>query len=74
MTSLLLRKLIDLILLTIEARPSFQLDASSKHIHDLHDNASRKIALSNENYKEHTDLKRMFDDFGRRYDKKVCRF
>ncbi|RVW98899.1 Transposon Tf2-8 polyprotein [Vitis vinifera] len=38
-------------------------DAFSKHIHDLHEDVRRKIALSNENYKAQADLKRKCVDF-----------
>ena len=50
----------------MEAWPSVEANAFSKHIHDLHANVRRKIALSNENYKAHADLKRKFVDFKER--------
>ena len=60
---LLLRKPIDLVPLLMEAWPSVEAYAFSKHIHDLHVDVWRKIALSNENYNAHADLKRKFVDF-----------
>ena len=63
MIGLLLRKPIDLVPLSMEAWPSVEANAFSKHIHDLHADVRRKIALSNENYKAHADLKRKFVDF-----------
>ena len=47
----------------MEARPSGEVNAFSKHIHHIHDDVWRKIALNNENYKAHATLKRKFDDF-----------
>ena len=62
-TGLLLRKLIALVPLLMETLPNIEVDAFSKHIHDLHEEVWRKIAFSNENYKTHFDLKRKFVDF-----------
>ena len=62
-TGLLPRKPIDSVPLPMEARPSVEADAFSKHIRDLHEDVQRKIALSNENYKAQADLKRKFVDF-----------
>ena len=45
------------------ARPSVEANAFSKHINDIHDDDRRKIAISNENYKAHVDLKRKFAYF-----------
>ena len=47
----------------MQARPSVEANAFSKHINDIHDDDRRKIAISNENYKAHVDLKRKFADF-----------
>ena len=52
-TGLLPRKPIDLVPLAIEARPSVEVEAFSKHIQGLHDYVRWKISLSNENYKAH---------------------
>ena len=60
---LLPRKPINLVPLPIEARPSVEAEAFSKHIQDLHDDVRRKISLNNENYKVHADLKRKFVEF-----------
>ena len=57
------RKPIDFVPLLIEARPSVEAEAFSKHIQDLHDDVRWKISLSNENYKAHADLKRKFSEF-----------
>ena len=65
-TGLLLRKLIDLVPLLMETLPNIEVNAFSKHIHDLHEEVWRKIAFSNENYKTHFYLKRKFVDFKER--------
>ena len=65
-TGLLPRKPIDLVPLLMEAQPSIEADAFSKHIRDLHEDVQRKIALSNENYKAQADLKRKVADFKER--------
>ncbi|GFS36272.1 NAD(P)-binding Rossmann-fold superfamily protein [Actinidia rufa] len=60
---LLPRKPIDLVPLPIEARPSDEAEAFSKHICDIHDDVRRKIVISNESYKRHADLRRRFAEF-----------
>lgn len=62
-TGLLPRKPIDLVPLPIQARPSAKAEAFSQHIHDIHDEVRRKIAISNEGYKQHADLWRRFAEF-----------
>ena len=51
----------------MQARPSVEANAFSKHINDIHDDDRRKIAISNENYKAHVDLKRKFVDLKRKF-------
>ncbi|KAL3533257.1 hypothetical protein ACH5RR_006778 [Cinchona calisaya] len=45
------------------ARPSVEAEVFSKHILDIHNEVRRKIAINNEKYKSHADLKRKFADF-----------
>ncbi|PRQ21796.1 putative nucleotidyltransferase, Ribonuclease H [Rosa chinensis] len=57
-TGLLPRKPIDLIPLPLEARPSAEAEFFCSHIPNIHDDVRRRIALSNEGYKAHADLRR----------------
>ena len=57
------KKPIDLVPLPIASRPSVEAEAFSKHIHDIHDEVRRQIAVSNENYKSRADLRRRFAEF-----------
>ncbi|XP_071909815.1 uncharacterized protein [Coffea arabica] len=57
------RKPIDLLPLPVSARPSAEAEAFPKHILDIHDEVRRRIATSNERYKAHTDLKKIFAEF-----------
>ena len=57
-TSALPRKQVDLVPLPNTAHPSVEADAFAKHIHDIHDEIRRRIAMSNESYKTHADLRR----------------
>ncbi|KAF7142282.1 hypothetical protein RHSIM_Rhsim05G0121300 [Rhododendron simsii] len=45
------------------ARPSAKAEGFSQHIRDIHDDVRRKIAISNEIYKQHADLRRRFAEF-----------
>ena len=62
-TSALPRKPIDLVPLSNTAHPSVEADAFAKHICDIYDEIRRRIAMSNESYKTHADLKRQFAEF-----------
>ncbi|KAL3534894.1 hypothetical protein ACH5RR_003355 [Cinchona calisaya] len=48
------------------ARPSVEVEAFSKHILDIHDEIRRRIAINNEKYTSHEDLKRKFAEFQER--------
>lgn len=54
------RKPINLIPLLLRARPSAEVEAFRRHIHETYEDIRRKIALSNENYKVYADSKRRF--------------
>ncbi|KAF7144488.1 hypothetical protein RHSIM_Rhsim04G0004700 [Rhododendron simsii] len=58
-----LLKPIDLVPLPIQAHPSAEAEAFSQHIRDIHDDVRRKIAISNESYKQRADLRRRFAEF-----------
>ncbi|KAH7511695.1 hypothetical protein FEM48_Zijuj12G0007700 [Ziziphus jujuba var. spinosa] len=62
-TGMLPRKPIDLVPLPLAARPSAEAETFGRHIQEIHDDIRRKIALSNESYKAHADLKRKFAEF-----------
>ncbi|KAH7537757.1 hypothetical protein FEM48_Zijuj03G0126800 [Ziziphus jujuba var. spinosa] len=62
-TEMLPRKPIDLVPLPLVARPSAEAETFGRHIQEIHDDIRRKIALSNESYKAHADLKRKFAEF-----------
>ena len=63
MTGVLPRKPIDLVHLPNIARSSVEVDAFAKHICDIHDEIRRRIAMSNESYKTHADLRRWLVEF-----------
>lgn len=58
MTGILPKKPIDLVPLSLEARPSAEANAFVKHIRDRHEEVRRKIVLSNQSYKAHADFHR----------------
>ncbi|KAL6188925.1 hypothetical protein ACLB2K_040316 [Fragaria x ananassa] len=62
-SGLLPRKPIDLVPLPLAARPSVEAESFSSHIRHIHDDVRQKIALSNEGYKTHADLRRRFVEF-----------
>ena len=49
--------------LPLAAQPNVEAESFSSHIRDIHDDVRRKIALSNEGYKAHADLRRRFVEF-----------
>lgn len=57
------KALIDLILMSASQRPSESVSAFASHLHVLHQETRRRIAMSNENYKQSADLHRLHRKF-----------